>query len=230
MSELPLREIIFSSKTIFITMLLFCVVPYKNFLINEKFTNNSLNLFCILFFLSIIVSSTNIIINNEYNQFVFNDPCHWKDSIFHEVYFYKEISHLSMITPAVLIYIIYNLSLDLNWKKVLFYFPIIFLIFMNLSTTSIIGIPLSVLSFYFIFKKINFKFLILSLLTIVIISLYASFTKNCSFRVIDTFAILDVHNEILEIKNNNAKVKNEIGEVNRKNKILINYGNKNLKL
>ena len=87
---------------------------------------------------------------------------------------------------------------------------------MNLSTTSIIGIPLSVLSFYFIFKKINFKFLILSLLTIVIISLYASFTKNCSFRVIDTFAILDVHNEILEVKNNNAKVKNEIGEVRSK--------------
>ena len=92
----------------------------------QKFSNkrkiykNSLNLFCILFFLSIIVSSTNIIINNEYKQFVFNDPCHWKDSIFHEVYFYKEISHLSMITPAVLIYIIYNLSLDLNWKK--FYF------------------------------------------------------------------------------------------------------------
>ena len=215
-SELPLREIIFSSKIIFITMLLFCVVPYKNFLINEKFTNNSLNLFCILFFLSIIASSTNIIINNEYNQFVFNDPCHWKDSIFHEVYFYKEISHLSMITPAVLIYIIYNLSLDLNWKKVLFYFPIIFLIFMNLSTTSIIGIPLSVLSFYFILKKINFKFLISSLLTIVIISLYASFTKNCSLRVIDTFAILDVHNEILEVKNNNAKVKNEIGEVRSK--------------
>ena len=109
--------------------------------------------------------------------------------------FFLENSHYGMIFPSVFIYMIYVISKN---NSLFNYFILLLLIisaFLSISATLMLGLFISLIFINIInFKNINFRFRILSFLSIVIILLYSIYSKPCMSRFQTVLQLVDLKN------------------------------------
>ena len=116
-----------------------------------------------------------------------------KYKLSYKEFLFKENSHLGMIAPSIIVYLIFNYK---KISKLVFYSILIFIIlaFIKSSTTLHIGLIISLIPFLFYFNsKLDKKGILISLLLIFYSSFNLLFDEECRNRIgiHDTSKIFD---------------------------------------
>ena len=214
----------------------------------NKNIENIINIFLIIFFLSVLISFLNYSESDdnlfcggikifEISTFLnkyFNTDIELLGDRIEEVKFsfdefiFNENSHLGMIAPGIIIYLIY-----INSKKKNFFlnkFIVIVFIFLCLvksSTTLLLGTSLSLLIItLFNFKVIPINTLKIFFIIFVLFLGILTFDKECRHRFVPTYGLVDNNKEI---KNNlNFEIAGEINKrlaLNISHFVKVNVGN-----
>ena len=223
-SSYTLIDLLLSKKIIFISILFFCIFHFRKFLLENFFHKKSINFFYVLIFISLFSNWISEGLIRGFENFQIPDPCHWKKSIMHEKFIFLEISHLSMMLPTLLIFTMHKVSIEKSLIRSILYIPFLIFLYSNISTTGIVGTTISIIAIYMLYDQINFKFVVMCLITLVLIFFNLN-GKNCKIRLADTFTTLQTFNELQDEKNKSLNEKKE--SLNEKNKPL-NEKNKSL--
>jgi hypothetical protein len=197
----------------------FCVNFYLVFLKNVK------KLIIFFVFLSLTLLIFNILLSVYSLDFVnykidFNQGYFCSAAIksfFRNNFLFAEASHLSMVNAAVCLSCIYYLSLEKNFLlKILFTAHLVISLFSG-ATTFLVGFFFSSITiFIFCNKKLNLKFVLLTIFFnfIILISFFSD--KSCYTRILELEKNYQVQNNLI---NNYFNQNNLIGE-NEKNQNL----------
>lgn len=203
---------------LFFTVFLIIIIIsfYYHFFFLENI-NNIITLFIAILFLHFCYEN----LNGNYYSFSNDLQCtnNWFSSNGLLIQLFKENSHIGVLIPPIIIFIILSDNIHFSIKTLIIIFLLLFP-----SVTMLVGLFFLCLFFIlFLFKKINFNKKILFVFTILISFLIINDKTNCSRKTYETLSgiIISFANKIFDknlVENNKSKLFSKLKKIENKEK------------